>query len=987
MADLRRVKLMRGNESTRTTVIPEQGEQISTIDELKVYLGDGVKSGGYVINADNTITACLDQANVSTKHSLAWWIAWFNGSDATIRIPKGTHDILTNMTIPSNICLKFDKGAFFNIASGVTLTVNGDIDAGIWEVYTGDGTVDGTAYHPTRPEMPTPEYTDDSDRIATTAFVKDVLSTDPVLDGIPTAPTALYTDDSTQIATTAFVKDVFENSPVLDGIPTAPTADPDTNTTQIATTAYADAKVTDEINTGVITVAPSQNAVFDALALKADLDSPTLTGTPTAPTASTGTNSTQIATTEFVKSEIDSVLAVADALIFKGTLGTGGTITTLPTSDYLIGWTYKVITAGTYAGHVCEIGDMIVSIVDFDTVSNDSDWVVIQTNLDGIVIGPATAIDAHIAIFDGITGKLIKDSSKSLSDLATSTHVHGNITNDGKIGIVSGLMIKTSTNGELIALTAGTSGQYLQYDGTWSTPPDTDTIYTHPTSGVSAGTYTSVTVDTNGHVTTGTNPTTLSGYGITDAAPLNSPALTGIPTAPTATINTNNNQIATTAYADAKVADSITEDATTIAPSQNAVFDALALKADITSLEIEKKLLMDEIDSLKKSAIENSNAPYLTVSDYGDVTLAKNSVGVGTVGVDGVTVENLIVNGDFSNGGNGWLGYYGTFNIANNICTYTVGTPSSFARIEKVGAIPNFISGHKYLTIHAIKAPINTTTTVYLGNGWAGNNAIVADVWYINIATKTVTSNGELGFYCNTESMSVGTTVLYKEMRCFDLTALGLASLTATQLAKLLPTYFDDKKTFGGVGCLVSKDSAGAETGRMYFATDPMYSNATAKDVLAYDSGKYYHTHNVDADGVAIAEPYDTEVDTNGQIVCLSEGTVEYQPYFPDIGIYTDKFTLTKAITAVKELYKYGSETPITDAVIAGDGLSFTSASLTAGDLVYGVFEFNEPLRPLMTVKSRNDDATIADTANGKVYTFRPVITNGAIASWAVTEV
>lgn len=41
--------------------------------------------------------------------------------------------------------------------------------------------------------------------------------------------------------------------------------------------------------------------------------------------------------------------------------------------------------------------------------------------------------------------------------------------------------------------------------------------YTHPTSGVTAGTYKSVTVDTQGHVTSGTNPTTLAGYGITDA--------------------------------------------------------------------------------------------------------------------------------------------------------------------------------------------------------------------------------------------------------------------------------------------------------------------------------------------------------------------------------------------------------------------------------------------------------------------------------------
>ena len=45
---------------------------------------------------------------------------------------------------------------------------------------------------------------------------------------------------------------------------------------------------------------------------------------------------------------------------------------------------------------------------------------------------------------------------------------------------------------------------------------DTNTIYTHPTSGVAAGTYRSVTVNTSGHITTGTNPTTVSGYGLTD---------------------------------------------------------------------------------------------------------------------------------------------------------------------------------------------------------------------------------------------------------------------------------------------------------------------------------------------------------------------------------------------------------------------------------------------------------------------------------------
>lgn len=42
-------------------------------------------------------------------------------------------------------------------------------------------------------------------------------------------------------------------------------------------------------------------------------------------------------------------------------------------------------------------------------------------------------------------------------------------------------------------------------------------VYSHPNSGVTAGTYKSVTVNAQGHITAGTNPTTLAGYGITDA--------------------------------------------------------------------------------------------------------------------------------------------------------------------------------------------------------------------------------------------------------------------------------------------------------------------------------------------------------------------------------------------------------------------------------------------------------------------------------------
>lgn len=69
------------------------------------------------------------------------------------------------------------------------------------------------------------------------------------------------------------------------------------------------------------------------------------------------------------------------------------------------------------------------------------------------------------------------------------------------------------------------------------------------TTGVSAGTYQSITVDTYGRVTSGTNPTTLSGYGIVDAQPLDATltALAGVSTSANQLIySTGSDQFSTT---------------------------------------------------------------------------------------------------------------------------------------------------------------------------------------------------------------------------------------------------------------------------------------------------------------------------------------------------------------------------------------------------------------------------------------------------------
>lgn len=102
------------------------------------------------------------------------------------------------------------------------------------------------------------------------------------------------------------------SSPAFTGIPTAPTATVGTNTTQIATTAFVQTAITNNAITIDIDNALSNNSsnpvenqvITAALNAKAPLNNAALTGTPTAPTAAAGTNTTQIATTGFVNAAI-----------------------------------------------------------------------------------------------------------------------------------------------------------------------------------------------------------------------------------------------------------------------------------------------------------------------------------------------------------------------------------------------------------------------------------------------------------------------------------------------------------------------------------------------------------------------------------------------------------------------------------------------------------------------------------------------------------
>lgn len=139
-----------------------------------------------------------------------------------------------------------------------------------------------------------------------------------------------------------------------------------------------------------------------------------------------------------LSSRIDNL---PEPMVFRGSLGTGGTITSLPVDGSAsIGDTYKVITDGIYASQSAKVGDTF--ICDSET-SGANTWVLIPSGDEPS--GTVTSITLQA------TSPIVVDSSSAITTSGTRT-------------------------------------------------------ISHADSGVTAGTYTSVTVDAKGHVTAGSNP-------------------------------------------------------------------------------------------------------------------------------------------------------------------------------------------------------------------------------------------------------------------------------------------------------------------------------------------------------------------------------------------------------------------------------------------------------------------------------------------------
>ena len=195
------------------------------------------------------------------------------------------------------------------------------------------------------PESYKPQLAEGSGRTQTVRMVLITSSTDNItlkIDPAVVLATRKYVDDKAlelkvyaddQMAKHLAAPDPHsqyapKESPTFTGTPKAPTPAAGNNTTQVATTAFVQAALTALINGAPATldtlkeIAAAINndpnfstTINNALALKAPLSSPALTGTPTAPTAAQSVNNTQIATTAFVKSAIAAMVGSAPAAL------------------------------------------------------------------------------------------------------------------------------------------------------------------------------------------------------------------------------------------------------------------------------------------------------------------------------------------------------------------------------------------------------------------------------------------------------------------------------------------------------------------------------------------------------------------------------------------------------------------------------------------------------------------------------------------------
>ena len=293
-----------------------------------------------------------------------------------------------------------------------------------------------------------------------------------------------------------------------------------------ATTSYVTTQITNLVDSAPSTLntlnelaaalnddANFSTTITTSLATKAPLDSPTLTGTPAAPTASSGTNTTQIATTAFVQANKFS--GAFSALTGKPTTIAGYGIT------------------DAFDGSFTSLSSKPTTIAGYGITDTFFDGAYTSLTSVPTTIAHKNA-DIDIGSNDFITtGKvLFANMYSALSDLPSATTYHG-----------------------MFAHVHATGGAYFAHAGNWVELANKSYVNSQITAVVDSAPG---ALDTLNELAAALNDDASFSTTVTNSiatkAPLANPTFTGTPAAPTAASGTNTTQLATTAFVQAAVA-------------------------------------------------------------------------------------------------------------------------------------------------------------------------------------------------------------------------------------------------------------------------------------------------------------------------------------------------------------------------------------------------------------------------------------------------
>ena len=239
----------------------------------------------------------------------------------------------------------------------------------------------------------------------------------------------------------------------------------------------------------------------------APLASPALTDTPTTPTAADGTNTAQIASTAFVQSAVGGYLS-------KSVTGGAVTLSDLEASNPVIGF------SGTLTSNLVVVVPTTVKRL----------WAIYNATSGAFTFTVKTATGSGVTVAQGKRNLVYTDGTNVYDGF-------NDFENIALTGVPTAPTAATGTDTTQVATTAFVNAEIAA-----DRPFEATAANIKMDGAQSVGSLN--TVARGDHV----HPTD------TSRAPLASPSFTGTPTAPTAALGTNTNQLATTAFVNAEIA-------------------------------------------------------------------------------------------------------------------------------------------------------------------------------------------------------------------------------------------------------------------------------------------------------------------------------------------------------------------------------------------------------------------------------------------------